>query len=83
MNMASDVELYYWQCTQCQKSKAPAPTRVPRTSIPIGKPWQMVAVDILQIAVSYNGNKYLLDVQDDFTKWADAILLKQQTEATV
>ena len=85
VNMASDVELYCRQCTRCQKSKAPAPapTRVPLTSMPIGKPWQMVAVDILQVPVSYKGNEYLLVVQDYFTKWEEAISLKEQTAATV
>ena len=81
MNMASDVELHCWQCTRCQKSKIPAPTRVLLTSMPIGKPWQMVAVDILKVPVSYNGNMYLLVVQDYL--WANDIpLLKEQTAAT-
>ena len=31
----------------------------PTAPMPIGKPWQMIAVDIFQFPVSHNGNKYL------------------------
>ena len=39
----------------------------------------MVAVDILEVPVSSQNNRYLLAVQDYFTKWADAIPLRDQT----
>ena len=39
----------------------------------------MVAVDILEVPVSSRNNRYLLVVQDYFTKWADAIPLRDQT----
>ena len=48
-------------------------------NIPIGRPWQMIAVDILEVPVSCNNHRYLLVVQDYFTKWADAIPLTDQT----
>ena len=39
----------------------------------------MIAVDILEVPLSANNNRYLLVVQDYYTKWADAIpfLIKQ------
>ena len=43
----------------------------------------MVAVDILSVPVSTNGNKCLLVVQDCFTKWADAIPLPNQKAVTI
>jgi hypothetical protein len=43
----------------------------------------MVAIDILQVPVSTNNNKYLLVIQDYFTKWADAIPLQNQRAATI
>ena len=83
VGMAGDIETYCRQCTRCQQSKAPAPIRAPLTSVPIGKPWQMIAVDILEVPVSRNNNRYLLVIQDYFTKWADAIPLHDQTALSV
>ena len=55
--MARDVELH---CRECQQAKLPAPDRAPLTSMPVGRPWQMLAVDILEVPVSYKNNRYLL-----------------------
>ena len=44
-------------------------------NVPIGRPWQMIAVDILEVPLSHDNNRYLLVVQDNSTKWADAIPL--------
>ena len=43
----------------------------------------MVAVDVLEVPISYKGNRYLLVIQGYFTKWADAIPLRNQTAATI
>ena len=43
----------------------------------------MIAVDILEVPVSSNNNRYLLVLQDYFTKWADAIPLIDQTAARI
>ena len=43
----------------------------------------MVAVDILTVPVSTQGNRYLLVVQDYFTKWADTIPLPNQKASTI
>ena len=83
VNMAGDVETYCRQCTRCQQCKAPAPIRAPLTSVPIGKPWQMIAVDILEVPVSRHNNRYLLVIQDYFTKWAEAIPLRDQTALSI
>ena len=83
VSMNQHVERHCRECTNCQKFKLPQPTRAPLTSMPIGKPWQMVAVDILTVPISTNGNKYLLVVQDYFTKWATAIPLPNQSAATI
>eukprot|EP00731_Ephydatia_muelleri_P002325 Em0001g2325a len=49
IGMANDTELYCRSCIVCQRSKLPMPTPVPMTNIPIGHPWQMLAVDVLQV----------------------------------
>ena len=60
----------------------PAPIRAPLTSVPIGKPWQTVAVDILEVPVSRN-NRYLLVIQDYFTKWAEALPFHDKTALSI
>ena len=67
VNMNQHVESHCCECTKCQKFKLPQPTWAPLTSMPIGKPWQMVAVDILTVPIPTNGNKYLLVIQNYFT----------------
>ena len=83
VNMAQDVEKYCRECITCQHSKLLLPTKAPLVSMPIGNPWQMVVVDILTVPVSTQGNRYLLVVQDYFTKWADAIPLPNQKASTI
>ena len=41
----------------------------------------MIAVDTLEVPVSSRNNRYLLVIQDYFTKWADAIPLPDQKAA--
>ena len=51
--------------------------------MPIGQPWQMIAIDVLKVPLSTNNNQYLLVLQDYFTKWADAIPMPDQTAARI
>ena len=83
VNMAKDVECHCRECTKCQQAKLPSPVRAPLTSMPVGRPWQMVAVDVLEVPVSYNSNRYLLVIQDYFTKWVEAIPMRDQTAARI
>ena len=43
----------------------------------------MLAADILEVPVSRRQNRYLLVVMNYFTKWAEAIPLKDQTAASI
>jgi len=60
VNMARDVEQYCRECAPCQQAKLPGLIRVPVTSVPIGRPWPMIAVDILEVPLSPNNNRYVL-----------------------
>ena len=79
VGMLHDIDQYCRECTVCQSSKPPSPQQVLLLSMPIGRPWQMVAVAILDVPSSFNKNRYLLVIQDYFSKWADAIPLPNQT----
>ena len=79
VGMSSDVTKYCLECTTCQQAKLPAPTKAPLVSLPVGRPWEMLAIDVLEVPLSTNGNHYLLVVQDYFTKWAEAFPMPDQT----
>ena len=78
VNMAGDFEQHCWECSKCQPSKFPTSTSASMTSIPVGRPWQMIAIDVLKVPISLNNNWYLLVVQEYFTKWGDAIPIPDQ-----
>ena len=44
---------------------------------------ELVAIDILEVPQSYRNTRYLLVIQDCFTKWADAIPLPDQTAVRI
>ena len=81
--MTQDGERYCSQCKVCQQSKLLAPQKAPLVNTPIGRPWEMITVDILEVPISTRNNRYLLVVQDYFTKWAEAIPLQDQTAASI
>ena len=81
--MAHDVDMNCRECEECQKSKLPMPTRAPLVNVPVGRPWQMVAINILEVPLSNRNNRYLLVVQDYFTKWPEAIPIPDQTAARI
>eukprot|EP00731_Ephydatia_muelleri_P021178 Em0013g905a len=82
-NMARDVDMHCRECEECQKSKLPIPTQAPLVNVPVGRPWQMVAIDILEVPLSNRNNRYLLVVQDYFTKWPETIPIPDQTAARI
>jgi transposase InsO family protein len=79
VNMAKDVRKDCQQRVKCQESRPPRPQPAPLQNVPIGAPWQMVAIDILEVPTSTSNNRYLLVFQDYFTKWPEAIPLPNQT----
>ena len=81
--MASDVNQYCEECVKCQQTRSTKHTKVPLQNVPVGAPWEMIAIDILEVPMSYQHNRYLLVIQDYFTKWATAIPIPDQTAAVV
>ena len=60
VGMLHDIEQYCCECSVCQTSKLPLPPEAHLNSIPVGKPWEMVDIDILEVPRSYHNNCYLL-----------------------
>ena len=81
--MLQDVERYCQSCVKCQESKPPMPTNANQSSTDQHTYWEILAVDILQLPLSSQHNKYLLVVQDYFTKWVKAVPLPDQTAESI
>eukprot|EP00731_Ephydatia_muelleri_P000732 Em0001g732a len=65
VNMAQDVDRHCRECVTCQKAKLPMPVRSTLTNIPIGRPWQMIAIDIVEVPVSTKNNRHLLVISQN------------------
>ena len=83
IGMTTDTQKYCDSCDSCHQSKPTLPQPVPLVSTPIGKPWEMIAVDVLQVPLSNKGNSYLLVLQDYFTKWLEAVSMRDQKADTI
>ncbi|KAF4685448.1 hypothetical protein FOZ60_006564, partial [Perkinsus olseni] len=81
--MAEDIEKYVSSCDGCLNSKKSKPPPAPLMPVPIGRPWETVAVDLLTVPKNADGISTLLVLQDYFTKWAHVVPLKEHTWADV
>ena len=57
--MAQDGNQHCRECNICQRTK-PAPKLSPFIKIPVGRPWQMVAVDILEVPINFTQSWQML-----------------------
>ena len=76
----------YWcnKCDICASKKSPHKRpRAPMKQYIVGAPWERMAIDILgPLPRSEDGNRYLMVVEDYFTKWTEAIPISN-AEATI
>ena len=72
-------------CETCQAAKHGGKTaRSGRGRLYAGRPWQVVAVDLVgPMPETERGNRWILVVADHFTRWADALPIEDSTAATV
>ena len=83
VGMTTTVNEYVNSCDKCQKVKLSLPTQAPLLNTPCGRPLQMMQVDVLEVPLSLDGNKYLLVVEDTFSKWLEAYPMKNQKSETI
>ena len=79
VGMGKDVVHHCTHCLKYKVSKAPPSKPAPLQPVISSKPWELVAVDILKVPRSAEGNQYLLVVQDYFSKWPFARAIADQT----
>jgi len=83
--MSKDVK--YW-CANCDKGASrKSPNKLAKASLKVynvGAPMERWAIDVLRpLPKSNGGNIYLLVVVDYFSKWIDAIPMKNQKATTI
>uniref|UniRef100_A0A5S6QAZ4 RNA-directed DNA polymerase n=1 Tax=Trichuris muris TaxID=70415 RepID=A0A5S6QAZ4_TRIMR len=81
--MTKDIENYCRSCETCQAFKPNRPAPIPMQSMPIGDIWDSIAVDVLEVPINKYGNRYILVVQDYFSKWIEALPMLDQKAATI
>ncbi|KAK7877355.1 hypothetical protein WMY93_031928 [Mugilogobius chulae] len=82
--MFRDIRRWCEQCRACQTRRSPVPKpRAPMGVVQVCRPLQRVAADILELPVTSKGNKYVLVVEDYFTKYVNLYALPNQTAYNV
>lgn len=82
--MLRDIRQWCEQCKACQTRRSPVPKpRAPMGVMQVYRPLQRVAADILELPVTSRGNRYVLVVEDYFTKYVNLYALPNQTAYTV
>ena len=67
--LRSDVHKFCRSCLVCSSRRGPGrPLYPPLTPIPVGGPFHRVGVDVLQLPVTRNGNRYVICFLDYLTK---------------
>ena len=80
-----DTARYCRMCTECAAYHRGAPTKQdPLQIFPVGEPFERVAIDLTgPHPPSRSGHKFILTVIDLFSKWAEAIPIRNKEAVTV
>ncbi len=79
--MRTDVEAWIQDCCLCQTHKGPTPKlKAPLQPISMLTllPFGLVAMDIMELPLTYKGNQYVLVFQDYCTQWVEAYAIPDQ-----
>ena len=82
--MRKDIENYVLNCEVCAKHKGTTGKTAPILEYPIpNKPWDTVAIDILQLPRSHQGSLYVLVAVDHFSRFVVLAPLKTKSAIEV
>ena len=82
--MKSDVAAFCIACLVCAPRKGGRKTfKPPLAPIPVGRPFHRVAVDILQLPLTTQGNCYVVVFMDYLTKWPEAFAIPDEKAETI
>ena len=82
--MQRDIRTWCDQCYACQRRKSPVPRHhAPMRTSQAERPFQRVAADILELPITSKGNRYVLAVEDYFTKFVNLYAVPDQKATTV
>ncbi|XP_071842970.1 uncharacterized protein [Apostichopus japonicus] len=83
--LANDVLEYVKQCEACQKSNNTFDKKVAKLHpIPVTSVWHQVGVDMIgPLPETISGNKYVITLCDYFSKWPEAVAVRNKTAKTV
>ena len=80
--MFEDVRKHIQHCDICQKHKKTS-TVESLHPLPVGRPFDRVGIDLLQLPLTPLGNKYIVVATDYLTKWVEARALPNKTASMV
>ena len=85
VGMRGDVERWVRACQLCQQKKPPShKKRAKLVSYQSGVPFERIAADVAgPFPATDSGNRFILVVQDYFTKWVEAFPMADQTAETI
>lgn len=83
--MTRDIRKRVKTCEICQAGKnSTAPTTTGTRHMHSGRPWQLVAIDLVgPMPKSPRGNQWILVLTDHFSRWQDALAIPDATATTV
>jgi len=82
---SSDLDIFLKRCTPCARyHRGSIPRKAPLQTPTVGEVWDRVSIDITgQYPSSSRSNRFILTLVDHFSKWAEAIPLRNHTAPTV